>query len=217
MWLSLLLLLFASLPIALSKGRTRPHGGSHVAGGIRRMPWGKGARFIETLVREQRPVILTDTPASELPAMAKWTPEYLEAELGNAKMKFMESSSKEFLWYDDSFADSDWTSPSESTMLTIRDFRRAVEQGRSLYYSKYLTQEDDDGNEIWWRVLSDFPQQRAFYSTRVKPLLDMMSEEPPNIWLGAPGVGSELHYDNVNNVYLQVSAWAEILVTLLSD
>ena len=160
-------------------------------GSVEQMRWPSSERFIDKLVQQRVPVVLTDTPARHWGAMNKWTPDFLERCLRGVSMQFKEAPPDRkgsFLFYSPKAAKNQegYSPPVSSVSMTIKTNRKAIASGHQLYYSihinqKYQNQNKEEGNLGSCFRSEDLPQLEELYSTEHKPLHTMMKQEPPHL------------------------------------
>eukprot|EP01119_Soliformovum_irregulare_P015009 TRINITY_DN4179_c0_g1_i1.p1 TRINITY_DN4179_c0_g1~~TRINITY_DN4179_c0_g1_i1.p1 ORF type:complete len:488 (+),score=123.37 TRINITY_DN4179_c0_g1_i1:570-2033(+) len=154
--------------------------------------------FIDSLFEKGQPCILKGTPASTMPALKRWTPQYVENLIDEITVH-LPSKSEIRMHQEDSmqpFASLpiNWTRPWVEKTVSSSLFFTGSKLMYGMMNLKKLPDEMRRDVEIGSLTVGYSPPMEV------------------NLWMGVPTVTTPAHYDLVHNLYTQISGHKRFII-----
>jgi hypothetical protein len=156
---------------------------SPVAAALMRCEDLSSEQFRDHFYAPSRPCVIAGTIA-EWPALAKWTPDYLRAAVGDAPVEFQGGRDE------------------------AGDFELAKDRHKRVApFSAYLDLiENSPGNDAYVTAYNSAANQTAFapLMADIRPVPSLLGPGEGMLWVGPAGTFTPLHFDLTNNLLIQI-------------
>lgn len=168
------------------------------------------SEVLPNFVRDQKPVLLKNSPASTWPALTKWTPQYITKKSRGAAFEVKENPSpahKIFRYKSpDGILDplpqdlkSKWPTVKK---MTLSHFWDRVKTNSAVYFSTSL-------NHFHQSMLDDVPGLQTM-------IADPNQEYSTFLWLGPKCATAQTHYDESHNFFTQIHGTSPCRLVLMA-